>query len=52
VGAGPTGLVAALTLAQNGVPVRIIEKHAQYPIGQRGAGIMARTVPPSASFGF
>ncbi|TFY73620.1 hypothetical protein EWM64_g10392, partial [Hericium alpestre] len=44
VGSGPTGLVAALTLAQNGVDVRVIEKLPHFPIGQRGAGIMPRTL--------
>ncbi|KAA1479244.1 monooxygenase [Dentipellis sp. KUC8613] len=44
VGAGPTGLVAALALAKNGVSVRIIEKLPDYPLGQRGAGIMPRTL--------
>ncbi|KAI6008120.1 FAD binding domain-containing protein [Pisolithus orientalis] len=43
VGAGPAGLVAALTLARNNVPVRIIEKESQYRRGQRGAGIQPRT---------
>ncbi|KAG1856178.1 hypothetical protein C8R48DRAFT_718665 [Suillus tomentosus] len=38
VGAGPVGLVAALTLLQNGIPVRIIEKDHHPRIGQRGAG--------------
>ncbi|KAA1471043.1 hypothetical protein DENSPDRAFT_818920 [Dentipellis sp. KUC8613] len=44
VGSGPTGLAAALTLAKNGVSVRIIEKLPKFPVGQRGAGIMARTL--------
>ncbi|TFY76138.1 hypothetical protein EWM64_g7872 [Hericium alpestre] len=44
VGSGPTGLVAALTLAQNGVDVRVIEKLPHFPIGQRGAGIMPRSL--------
>ncbi|KAA1469142.1 hypothetical protein DENSPDRAFT_848696 [Dentipellis sp. KUC8613] len=44
VGAGPTGLVTALTLAKNGVSVRIIDKLSQYALGQRGAGIMPRTL--------
>ncbi|KAF9550614.1 hypothetical protein CPC08DRAFT_674788 [Agrocybe pediades] len=44
VGSGPSGLVLALTLAKNGVPVRIIEKEpARFP-GERGAGIMPRTL--------
>ncbi|KAA1469139.1 hypothetical protein DENSPDRAFT_560720 [Dentipellis sp. KUC8613] len=44
VGAGPTGLVAALTLAQNGIPVRIIERLPEHLVGQRGAGIMPRVL--------
>ncbi|EKM55701.1 uncharacterized protein PHACADRAFT_195746 [Phanerochaete carnosa HHB-10118-sp] len=44
VGAGPSGLVLALTLLKNGVPVRIIEKDAQYHRGERGPGIMPRTL--------
>ncbi|KIK17625.1 hypothetical protein PISMIDRAFT_214758 [Pisolithus microcarpus 441] len=43
VGAGPTGIAAALTLARNNVPVRIIEKEPQHRRGQRGAGIQPRT---------
>ncbi|KAI5988820.1 FAD binding domain-containing protein [Pisolithus albus] len=43
VGAGPTGLAAALTLARNNVPVRIIEKEPQHRCGQRGIGIQPRT---------
>ncbi|KAG2749040.1 hypothetical protein P692DRAFT_20954002 [Suillus brevipes Sb2] len=44
VGAGPVGLVAALTLLQNGIPVRIIDKDPNPRIGQRGPGIMPRTL--------
>ncbi|KZT20172.1 FAD-binding monooxygenase [Neolentinus lepideus HHB14362 ss-1] len=44
VGAGPTGLVLALTLRQNGVPVRIIDKVAKPHVGSRGSGIMPRTL--------
>ncbi|KDQ57091.1 hypothetical protein JAAARDRAFT_35693 [Jaapia argillacea MUCL 33604] len=44
VGAGPAGLVLALTLVQNGVPVRIIDKKPVYHSGERGAGIMPRTL--------
>ncbi|KIK12276.1 hypothetical protein PISMIDRAFT_76704, partial [Pisolithus microcarpus 441] len=43
VGAGPSGITAALTLARNNVPVRIIEKETQHRRGQRGAGIQPRT---------
>ncbi|KAG2052916.1 hypothetical protein BDR06DRAFT_1021729 [Suillus hirtellus] len=43
VGAGPAGLVAALTLLQNGVPVRIIDKDPNPRIGQRGPGIWPRS---------
>ncbi|TFK51511.1 hypothetical protein OE88DRAFT_1554943 [Heliocybe sulcata] len=44
VGAGPTGLVAALTLRQNGIPVRIIDKEPKPQFGSRGQGIMPRTL--------
>ncbi|KAI6117898.1 FAD binding domain-containing protein [Pisolithus croceorrhizus] len=41
VGAGPAGITAALTLARNNVPVRIIEKETQHRRGQRGVAIQA-----------
>jgi len=44
VGAGPAGLVLALSLMQNGVPVRIIDKATKHPIGQRGSGIQPRSM--------
>jgi ribulose 1,5-bisphosphate synthetase/thiazole synthase len=44
VGAGPAGLVLALSLLQNGVPVRIIDKLPKFPVGQRGSGIQVRSV--------
>ncbi|KAG1745460.1 FAD binding domain-containing protein [Suillus paluster] len=44
VGAGPAGLVAALTLVQNGVRVRIIDKDPNPRIGQRGPGIWPRSL--------
>lgn len=44
VGAGPVGLVAALTLLQNGISVRIIDKDPHPRIGQRGAGIWPRSL--------
>ncbi|KAI6117275.1 FAD binding domain-containing protein [Pisolithus croceorrhizus] len=43
VGAGPSGITAALTLARNNVPVRIVEKESQHRRGQRGVGIKPRT---------
>ncbi|KAL5523274.1 hypothetical protein ACEPAF_1541 [Sanghuangporus sanghuang] len=42
VGAGPTGLVAAISLAQNGISVRIIDKLAGPRVGQRGAALQPR----------
>ncbi|KAG1745499.1 FAD binding domain-containing protein [Suillus paluster] len=44
VGAGPAGLVAALTLVQNGIPVRIIDKDPKPHIGQRGPTIWPRSL--------
>ncbi|KAF9644831.1 hypothetical protein BDM02DRAFT_3149779 [Thelephora ganbajun] len=44
VGAGPAGLVLALSLLQNGVPVRIIDKAQKHPVGQRGSGIQPRSM--------
>ncbi|KAI0777976.1 FAD binding domain-containing protein [Irpex lacteus] len=44
VGGGPCGLVLALTLAQNGVPVRIIEKNTTFHRAQRGTGIQPRSL--------
>ncbi|KAI0919086.1 hypothetical protein AcW1_003446 [Taiwanofungus camphoratus] len=41
-GAGPSGLVLALTLLKNGISVRIIEKKQTFHVGSRGAGITAR----------
>lgn len=44
VGAGPAGLILALTLRQNGVSVRIIDKEPEYRPGQRGAGLQPRSL--------
>ncbi|KAG1743420.1 FAD binding domain-containing protein [Suillus lakei] len=44
VGAGPAGLVAALTLLQNDIPVRVIEQDINPRIGQRGPGIWPRSL--------
>ncbi|KIJ15756.1 hypothetical protein PAXINDRAFT_51866, partial [Paxillus involutus ATCC 200175] len=43
VGAGPSGLVAALALLRNGIPVRIIAKETEPRIGERGAGLVPRS---------
>ncbi|TFY50244.1 hypothetical protein EVG20_g11633, partial [Dentipellis fragilis] len=43
VGSGPAGLIAALTLRKNNVPVRIIERLEQFNAGVRGPGIQPRT---------
>ncbi|KAJ7760490.1 FAD binding domain-containing protein [Mycena metata] len=44
VGAGPSGLVMALSLVRNGCPVRLIDKEPTSRLGQRGAGIMPRSL--------
>ncbi|EGN99604.1 hypothetical protein SERLA73DRAFT_72408 [Serpula lacrymans var. lacrymans S7.3] len=44
VGAGPSALVAALTLLRNGIPVRVIEKEDTYRLGQRGSGLIPRSL--------
>ncbi|TFK73744.1 hypothetical protein BDN72DRAFT_875643 [Pluteus cervinus] len=43
-GGGSSGLVLALTLVKHGIPVRIIEKEANHRVGQRGTGIMPRSL--------
>ncbi|KAH9474280.1 Flavin-dependent monooxygenase [Psilocybe cubensis] len=52
VGAGPSGLILALSLMRHGVPVRIIEKSMKNRLGQRGAGITPRTLEVFESLGF
>ncbi|KAF9477005.1 hypothetical protein BDN70DRAFT_881639 [Pholiota conissans] len=44
VGAGPSGLILALSLRRNGIPVRVVEKTTEHRKGQRGAGIMPRSL--------
>lgn len=44
VGGGPSGLVLAIALLRSGVPVRIIEKTWVPRLGQRGAGLMPRSL--------
>ncbi|PCH36613.1 monooxygenase [Wolfiporia cocos MD-104 SS10] len=51
VGAGPTGLVLALTLLQDGISVRIIDKKPIYRPGQRGTGIQPRFLEVFHSLG-
>ncbi|TFY80920.1 hypothetical protein EWM64_g3088 [Hericium alpestre] len=43
VGSGPAGLISALTLRKNGVPVRIVERLKEFNGGVRGPGIQPRT---------
>ncbi|KJA28211.1 hypothetical protein HYPSUDRAFT_34602 [Hypholoma sublateritium FD-334 SS-4] len=43
-GAGPSGLVLALSLRKNGIPVRIIDKEFGPRIGERGAGVSPRSL--------
>src|SRR5258708_20311614 len=44
VGAGPTGLTAALELSRLGIAVRIIDKQAASPTTSRAVGVQARTL--------
>ncbi|PIL27606.1 hypothetical protein GSI_10758 [Ganoderma sinense ZZ0214-1] len=44
IGGGPSGLAAALTLTQNRIPVRIIDKATSYHQQSRGAGLQPRTM--------
>ena len=44
VGAGPTGLAAAMSLARAHVPVRLIDKALQPDLHSRAIGIQARTL--------
>jgi len=44
VGAGPTGLTAALELSRLGIPVRIIDKQSAPPTTSRAVGVQARTL--------
>ncbi|KIY60851.1 hypothetical protein CYLTODRAFT_331143, partial [Cylindrobasidium torrendii FP15055 ss-10] len=43
-GGGPTGLVMAISLLQNGVPVRIVNKLEAYRVGFKGSGIQPRSL--------
>ena len=52
VGAGPTGLVMALSLARRGVPVRIIDSKDGPTRESRAMGLHARTLEFYRQFGF
>lgn len=52
VGAGPTGLVMALSLARRGVPVRIIDKRDGPTTESRAMGLHARTLEFYRQLGF
>ena len=44
VGAGPAGMTAAMELARQGIPVRLIEKTAEPETTSRAIGVQARTL--------
>ena len=44
VGAGPTGMTAALELSRLGIPVRLIEKNDKPETSSRAIGVQARTL--------
>lgn len=52
VGAGPTGMVMALSLARRGVPVRIIDRKDGPTRESRAMGLHARTLEFYRQFGF
>ncbi|KAF8868701.1 FAD binding domain-containing protein [Mucidula mucida] len=51
-GAGPTGLVLAISLLKQGVPVRLIDKGSTYRVGYKGSGIMPRSLELYHLLGF
>ena len=52
VGAGPTGLVLALSLARRGVPFRIIDRNAGPGLASRAMAVQARTLEFYDQLGF
>ena len=44
VGAGPTGMTAAMELARQGIPVRLIENTVEPETTSRAVGVQARTL--------
>lgn len=51
VGAGPTGMVAALTLARSGVPCRVLDKRPSPGTSSRALGLQARSMEVLAGLG-
>ena len=51
VGAGPTGLMAALLLRRQGIDVRIVDRNAQPSRESRAFAVSARTLELFASLG-
>jgi 2-polyprenyl-6-methoxyphenol hydroxylase-like FAD-dependent oxidoreductase len=51
VGAGPTGLLMALSLASRGIPVRIVEKRERPTDQSRAIVVQARTIELYAQLG-
>ncbi|KIY49832.1 FAD/NAD(P)-binding domain-containing protein [Fistulina hepatica ATCC 64428] len=47
VGAGVTGLTLALSLAQNGVSVRLVDENDAYREGQKGSGVQVSASQPT-----
>ncbi|KAJ6588624.1 FAD binding domain-containing protein [Mycena capillaripes] len=43
-GAGPAGLILAIILLKNNIPVRLINAESKHRIGSRGAGVQPRTL--------
>ncbi|MEO6803171.1 MAG: FAD-dependent monooxygenase, partial [Granulicella sp.] len=52
VGAGPTGLVLAISLARRGVPLRIIDRNSGPGQASRAMAVQARTLEFYRQFGF
>ncbi|WP_459546885.1 FAD-dependent monooxygenase [Nocardia sp. X0981] len=50
-GAGPTGMVAALVLAANGVPCRVLERRPRPSSGSKALGLQARSMELLAGAG-
>jgi 2-polyprenyl-6-methoxyphenol hydroxylase-like FAD-dependent oxidoreductase len=44
VGAGPAGLVLALSLSINGIRVRLVDREQTYRIGSKGSGLTVRII--------